>query len=423
MKPLVPADAEPDLQTGLSTKTALPSSRPRLTVHRVSIGVYAIMAVLLGVLVSFVSRYPFHPLVQRTLSKSGWVDGWYHFDAAWYYGISQYGYSYTPGQQSSIAFFPTYPLTLSGFGWLFGNHQVTGVLLSMTCGLLSVVLFSSWVRSRLTRNAAITTVLLQLFYPYAFFLYGAMYADSMFLLTAIGAFMLLERRHFWWAGLVGALATAGRSVGVAVAIGLVIRMLEIRAEDRAARGDVQAQGNVRFRELLISVRSIRWREFGVFLSGVGIAGWMIYLWLAFGDPLAFLATQSSPGWDQGSGPRTWFKIAYLGQLLHGRTDVAVALTVQAVFCLVGILLLRRVLRRFGWGYFAYALAVIAIPIIGTKDFMSTGRYMMVAFPIFAVAGELLAQPRWRWARVIVMVVMTVGLVIAATYFARGFEVS
>ncbi|MEO6958061.1 MAG: hypothetical protein ABI137_15060, partial [Antricoccus sp.] len=215
MKPLVPADAEPDLQTVPFTKTVLPRSRPRLTVHRVSLSVYAVMAVLLGVLVSFVSRYPFHPLVQRTLSNSGWVDGWYHFDAAWYYGISQYGYSYIPGQQSSIAFFPTYPLTLSGFGWLFGNHQVTGVLLSITCGLLSVVLFSSWVRSRLTRNAAITTVLLLLLYPYAFFLYGAMYADSMFLLTAIGAFMLLERRHFWWAGLVGALATAGRSVGVA----------------------------------------------------------------------------------------------------------------------------------------------------------------------------------------------------------------
>ena len=75
-----------------------------------------------------------------------------------------------------------------------------------------------------------------LLYPYAFYLYGAMYGDSLFLLTAIGSFVLLERRHYWLAGLVGALATAGRPVGVAVAVGLVVRMLEMLAEQRALAG-------------------------------------------------------------------------------------------------------------------------------------------------------------------------------------------
>src|SRR3712207_8621576 len=49
----------------------------------------------------------------------------------------------------------------------------------------------------------------------------------------------LFRSMYWLAGLVGALATAGRPVGVALALGLVVRALEIRAEDRAARDGVQ----------------------------------------------------------------------------------------------------------------------------------------------------------------------------------------
>ncbi len=53
-----------------------------------------------------------------------------------------------------------------------------------------------------------------------------------------------------------------------------------------------------------------------------------------------------------------------------------------------MLLLRRVHRRFGWGYLAYAAVVLAIPIIGTKDFMGTGRYVLVAFPVMAAAGDL-----------------------------------
>ena len=83
------------------------------------------------------------------------------------------------------------------------------------------------------RGAALTAIAVLVVYPYAFFLHGAVYSDGLFLVTAIGAFLLLERRMYWLAGVVGALATAGRPVGLAVAVGLAVRVLEIRAEARA----------------------------------------------------------------------------------------------------------------------------------------------------------------------------------------------
>jgi hypothetical protein len=363
------------------------------------------------------------------------LDGWFQFDAGWYYDIAAHGYSYVPGQQSSIAFFPTYPMAVRALGALLGDYQVAGSVIGITSGAGAVLLFGVWVWRRLPRAGALTAIAMVMVYPYAFFLYGAMYADSLFLLTALGAFLLLERRMYWLAGLVGALATAGRPVGIAVTIGLVVRMLELRAQDRARgsapgrpqtgplTGDLVAD-RPRWRELLGAITAVRWREAGVLLSGAGLLSWAVYLWVEFGNPLAFVAAESAPGWDQGVGPRTWFKLSYIGTVLtdpvfsNGRLKTA-----QAVACLAAVLLMRRVWRRFGWGYAAYAAVAILIPIIGTKDFMGTGRYVLVAFPIAAAAGDYLATTERRWVRPVALAASAGLLIVLTTLFAHGLEVS
>ena len=122
----------------------------------------------------------------------------------------------------------------------------------------------------------------------------------------------------------------------------------------------------------------------MFVSGLGLFGWCVYLWYRFSDPLLFLEVQAT--WDQGAGPTTWFKIKYFDIFLAGGYRWGLLLTVQAVAVVIGLLLLGRVKRYFGWGYAAYALVVLAIPLIGTGDFLGTGRYVMVAFPVMAAGG-------------------------------------
>jgi hypothetical protein len=139
--------------------------------------------------------------------------------------------------------------------------------------------------------------------------------------------------------------------------------------------------------------------------------------------VAFVEVESAPGWNQGVGPRTWFKIVFLGTMIKGPYDLAALLAVQAVACLCAVLLLRRTWRLFGWGYAAYAAVVLLIPILGTKDFMGTGRYVLVAFPVFAAAGELLATTRRRWVRPVVLGVCAVLLLVMTTMYGRGVEVS
>ena len=111
---------------------------------------------------------------------------------------------------------------------------------------------------------------------------------------------------YWLAGLVGALATAGRPVGLAVAVGLVVRMLEMQAEARTKRTSAAAptdpspglttavspdptvRPHPTFREIVRAVPTVRWRQAGVLVSGFGLVGWCVYLWLTFGDPLVWL---------------------------------------------------------------------------------------------------------------------------------------
>lgn len=411
------------------------------------LGSFAVLAVLLTAVVAVNDRYRPDTGWSSVLHGPSWLDGWFQYDAGWYYHIATQGYFYNPGQQSSIAFFPTYPVGVRGLGALLGDHQVAGSLLAVLAGAASVLLFGRWVWSRLPRPAALTALAVLMLYPYAFFLYGAMYADSLFLLCAVAAFLALERRWFWVAGLLGALATAGRPVGVAVAVGLVVRTLEILATERreareaaaatlpvtvgagpadAPPADLEPAATrtaVGWRDLLEAVRGVRVRHLGVLLSATGLLAWCVFLWLEFGNPLAFVEVESAPGWNQGVGPRTWFKIVFLGTLVKGPYDVAALLTLQALACLCAVLLLRRTWRLFGWGYAAYAAVVLLIPIIGTKDFMGTGRYVLVAFPVMAAAGDFLAGSRRAWVRPVALAVCGLLLLALTSLFGRSVAVS
>ena len=62
---------------------------------------------------------------------------------------------------------------------------------------------------------------------------------------------------------------------------------------------------------------------------------------------------------------------------------------------------------------------MAIPLIGTGDFLGTGRYVMVAFPVMAAGGHLLATLRWPWVRWAFLAVCAVGIMASTALYAVG----
>jgi hypothetical protein len=377
----------------------------------------------------FGRRPPLHP--RDAFTDLAWVDAWVRYDSGWYAGIAELGYGYTPGQQSAVAFFPAYPTAMRIVGTVLNNVSVAGYLITIVSGFLAVALFHLWCRQWLPSRSAVAAVAALLLYPYSLYLYGAVYADALFLVSAIAAFVLLERGHPVLAGLTGALATAGRPVGVALVIGLAVRAIEIanarRDEIRQTHiptGETLSARAGQLRDRMWSaVRSVRLPEFGVLLSLLGLVTWCVYLAIRFDEPLAFVHAQSAPGWDQETGPRTWFKIHFFYALLEKPASEWARLALAAIFCLIAFLLLPRVHRLFGWGYATYAFFMVAIPVLSTKDFMGTGRYLIAAFPVFAAAGDLLARSSRRWVLPLALAASFVTMCVLTWLYGANYQVS
>ena len=104
-----------------------------------------------------------------------------------------------------------------------------------------------------------------------------------------------------------------------------------------------------------------------------------------------------------------------------RALYAIGTSVQGVLLLGAIALSPLVLKRLGWGYAVYVLAVLGIPLLGSKDFQGTGRYVLAAFPVFAVVGaSLVRRPALR---VVWLGSSAVLLLVWTSFYARGYYVA
>ncbi|MCX7619656.1 MAG: hypothetical protein N2037_02290 [Acidimicrobiales bacterium] len=380
------------------------------------------------------------------------VEGWIRWDAFWYRSIAEEGYLYFPDVQSSVAFFPAYPLTMRLLGPVTPSPFVAGILVTIVSGASGAVLFWCWARRRMMSAAASSALAALLVYPFGWYLYGAIYADALFLAVTIGAFVALEKDRYWLAGVLGLVASAARPPGIAVAICLVLRLLERRNEVRelvaeaeqvtrlasqcAAGGSavltdapprrVGARG---FRAFIAQIRTrfspraLRWSDAPIALAFAGFGSYCTYLWLAFGNPFLFAQIQGVKGWDQPADPHTWFKVAVLNKLTTDPfSDASLLMLTQAMLTLTFLALVPKVARRFGWAYGVLTLMVVALPAVGSKDFIGLGRYLLAAFPVFALTGEWLSQ-RSPWLRRSLLAVCFVLLVWLASLFGRGYYLS
>ncbi|WP_373371231.1 mannosyltransferase family protein [Stigmatella ashevillensis] len=328
--------------------------------------------------------------------------GWVAWDSSWYKLIAEQGYSYTPGHQSPVAFFPLYPLAIRLFMELGLNTYVAGIAVTLLCGPLAMVLFTRWACTRVDPATALQAGMLISLYPFAFYLYGVMYSDALFLLLVVSAFLLLEKGYLLPAVLLGALATAARPVAPAVVLGLLVRRLEWKRE-----------------------RGLRWNAGDMLplLSAAGFIVYLLYLREAFGSPFAFVETQGSPGWDQAPGWRTWLKLAWFQAVFFSGNNAEVVgrFITHALLTLLALGMVWPTARKLGWGYAVFTLAIVGLPALSTKDFMGMGRYLLSAFPLFLTFAVLLRErPRLRHG---LLAASAVGLVLLSAAFGMDRYVS
>ncbi|MBM3663883.1 MAG: hypothetical protein FJW94_13595 [Actinobacteria bacterium] len=355
----------------------------------------------------------------------GLLDGLVRYDAGWYVSISRDGYSLRPGAQSNVAFFPSYPVAMRGVASVVGDHVLAGIVLTSLSGAaLSVALWTWLGRVGLDQRERWTAFGAQMLYPYGFFLYGVIYSDTFVLLAAVGVFLLAEYRHWWLAGLLGIVVTAGRPSGLAIAAGLLVFCLERSGTLRPPDGDgllARWRVPVRFDRRRLRADQV----LPAVISASGLVAFSSYLWVRWGDPKLFSTVQEF--WGQQSGLATTTKEYYRSLLANTKWSELLTRpqsglevgtrSVQAAILLTVLASVPFIGRRFGWGYATFVAVGGVVPLLFSADFQGSGRYMMAAFPAFALLGAWLAR-RPALARSWI-VLSGLAAVAMMTFFSHG----
>lgn len=199
---------------------------------------------------------------------------WNRWDAIHYIHIAQHGYQ----TQADLAFFPLFPLLISGISHVLGSwsYLFVGTVLSNGALLGALFLLYRLTQEMLGEQVARRTILYLCIFPTAFFFFAA-YNESLFLVFVLGAFLAMRRQRWWLAGILGFLAALTRSAGILLVLPFLYEVWQARERIRA------------------TMLSLVVKMFPVVLIPLGTLAYSIYCWILVGNPLAFVTVQDDYG--------------------------------------------------------------------------------------------------------------------------------
>jgi len=306
---------------------------------------------------------------------------WYHqllqWDSEWYFRIVTDGYQYNgdPTIQQSIVFYPLFPMLARGLATIGGLTPADALLLvSNTAGLLAIVILFKLVREEFGDQIALVTTALVSFFP-ASVLLSAGYTEPLALLLIVSFFLALKRRYYFSAALLAGLTIATRSTGIVLLPVLVWEMWRNRDQKP-------------FLPALLPC---------VVLATSGLWLFMIYLWSAFGSPLAFADGQAA--FHEGTTLATRLVAAlklepFTRMMLNDWNPWGQA----SWFTLLFIVLIVVGWSRLPSSWTLFAIAVLLLPYLtlsgGPAGFVSMSRFNLVSFPLFVILADLVSRAKW-----------------------------
>lgn len=312
------------------------------------------------------------------------------WDGAWYLSIAQNGYSFYPGQQSNLGFFPFYPLLVWLVALVLQNVALSGVIVSNLCllgaGLLLNALINIDYDDRRLNHAAVTFLM---FSPVSFFFSDA-YTESTFLMLALASFVAARRGSWLVACLCGMCLSATRNAGLLIALPLLIEFV---------RQHWDAQTGIRS---LITPRILL-----IALVPMGLGCFILYSHFAFGDWSAFFKATSVWG-------RTltvpWVTLGKLGTFEpFYRWLFAGAVLAGIILWLLGLWLKVRA------SYMVFAALLLALYLCASS-LEGIPRYLSVVFPFYIIAALLTRRFEWSYTPLFATTAMLLALctVLSAT---------
>lgn len=343
---------------------------------------------------------------------------WANFDGVHYLFIAQYGYG-----QFQQAFFPLYPLLVSLLGRLFQmNYLLAGLFISHLSLFIAIILLYKLVKIDFPEKIADWVVLFLLFFPTSFY-FGSIYTESLFLLLMVSTFYAARIRLWWLAGIIGALASLTRVIGVFLFPVILWEYFksvqpQINASSMTSLLLPFGQNNKRFESKRLFQPNILW----LMLIPAGLLLYMFWLNQTHHDPLAFIRVQPAFGAGRSGGgiillPQVIFRYLkiFVTSSLNYQYFVAVIEFITFFLFLVTSLYGFIKLRL---SYALFSFFAIVTPTF-TGSLSSIPRYVLILFPCFLV----LASIKSSFMKQFMLILFTGLLIVFTALFTRGFWIA
>lgn len=355
------------------------------------------------------------PLWPPSISFTLWLERtllapWQRWDVTYYLGIVQYGYQLDNG---SAQFHPLFPWLAQALTWVTGQPLLALWLVSSLATLALLLVYERLARLDLSRRASHLSILIFVFFPPAF-VFFAPYSESLFLLWAVLSFFWARKRHWWQAGLAGALATLTRQQGLFLILPLAWELWE--AAERQPRQAIVA-----------------WRDWlSLSLIPLGFLLWIIYRAVALHDLRADFNSLQALIYSVVISPSSSQVVPYqaflwpwqalwlaLAKLWHAfEISLAIDLALASVF----LALLALAWKHMRLSYRVYAVVITLVSFAYHTGpfypYMGLPRHLLLAFPVFIGLGSVL---RRRWQQLMVIGLGGLGIFfLLMLYVIRGW---
>ena len=314
------------------------------------------------------------------------LDMWAQWDAQHYVNIAVRGYDPPTAPESNIAFFPLYPLLIRVVLLALGRVDVqtgafVGVVISNVALFGALLYLSGLVARDFSLSLARRTVLYVLVFPTTLFL-SSVYAEPLFLVTAVASLYHARAGEWGRSGVAGALAALTRPFGVLLFIPMAVELYRQRA---------------RLRSWLALIG-----------PPAGLAIFVGYLWWLFADPLAYLHAGTS--WGRGLYAPWDVLLGYIHGPLQGFDWTYSSLDLISMIAMVGVLIVG--IRRVPASYSSYTAAGLIFAMSTGVAWFSASRHALALFPVIIVLAVLGWRYRWfYWAWLAISIVVAAGFMV------------
>ncbi|MFC1626001.1 hypothetical protein ACFL1Q_03100 [Patescibacteria group bacterium] len=328
---------------------------------------------------------------------------WSNFDGEHYLYIVQNGYNFL--QQ---AFFPAYPILIKALSAIFGttlfSYNWEGLVISNILFFISLIVFWKVVKLNYSDKIANLAILTLLTFPTSFY-FGAVYSESLFLLTSLLTYYLYKKEKYFFSGVVGIVMTASRVYGVFVLFAIFVDFIS--------------------KKLTIK-KIVKDKVYWMGLSIIGIVSFMYFSWKNSGDALAFYNLQTTVGEQHQKGvvllPQVFYryiKMLFLVKLpVYTIQTILLEITVGVMFILLPIYAYIKKVKLFD---IVYILLGFLVP-SAQGSFSSVPRYVAVIFPAFVVLALFLDRLP-KLPKALYFILSSVWLMINTALFIRGYWVA